>query len=105
MLPGVATVIHEVRQQLRKEFAAEIEKLRSEFDLRISALWPRWRGRRSGHCTGAATRSGGARNGVDGVAFAGERSSEATSRTGCKRRRPFLAAKRKTYARLELFSF
>jgi hypothetical protein len=34
----VAAALHEIRKQVRAEFAAEIDKLRSEHDLRISAL-------------------------------------------------------------------
>jgi hypothetical protein len=34
----VAAAIHEIRKQVRAEFAAEIEKVKSEFDLRLSAL-------------------------------------------------------------------
>ena len=37
-LPGIATVIHEVRRQLRREFADEIAKVESQFDLRVSAM-------------------------------------------------------------------
>ena len=34
----VAAAIHEIRKQVRAEFAAEIAKVKSEFDLRLSAL-------------------------------------------------------------------
>jgi len=40
-LPGVATVIHEVRQQLRAEFAAEIDKVKNAHDLYRAALLAR----------------------------------------------------------------
>jgi hypothetical protein len=35
---AAATIIGEVRAELRREFTAEIDRLKSEFDLRLSAL-------------------------------------------------------------------